>query len=384
MNFEFATAQRIIFGTGRCAAAIEALGAMGRRCLVVTNRNGSRADWLVSGLSEAGVATQVFSVPGEPDLETVQAGAKMAREFAADCVAAVGGGSAIDAAKAMAALATNHQPVLNYLEVIGQGWPLSVAPLPMVAIPTTAGTGSEVTRNAVLYSPAHRVKASLRHPRMLPALAVIDPGLTVDLPPGLTATTGMDALTQLIEPFLSARANPVSDALCREAIPNAALALPVAFRSGGNLEAREAMCLASLFGGLALANAGLGAVHGLAAAIGGFFQAPHGAVCSALLPQVMEVNYRALRERLPLVPILHRWDELAVLLTGDRTAGAADSLGWVAQLRRDLQLPGLSHYGVAAWSFAEVIHRAQQASSMQANPVVLTETELAEILTRSL
>ena len=224
-------------------------------------------------------------VDGEPTIEDAR---RAAAHADVEIVVAIGGGSALDLGKAAAALIANGGDPLRYLEVIGEGRPLERPSLPCVAIPTTAGTGSEVTRNAVLGSPTHGVKASLRSPHMLPAVALVDPELTYDLPPALTASTGLDALTQLIEPFVSARANAFVDAICRDAIPRVIAALPKAF--AGDRAARADMAYASLCGGLALANAGLGAVHGFAGPIGGRFPAPHGAICAVLLPHVVAIN----------------------------------------------------------------------------------------------
>src|SRR5208282_5705063 len=227
-----------------------------------------------------------------------------------------GGGSAIDAAKAIAAMLTNKGELLDYVEIIGRGKPLTQPSAPFIAVPTTAGTGSEVTRNAVLASPEHRVKVSLRSPLMLPRVAVVDPELTYALPPAITASTGLDALTQLIEPFVCARANPMVDALCIEGIRRAARSLREVVHQNPGKSAREDMALASLFGGIALANAGLGAVHGFAGPMGGMFAAPHGALCAALLPGVMAANVAALRRRQPGGEGLRRYDEIARLLTG--------------------------------------------------------------------
>ena len=276
------------------------------------------------------------------------------------------------------------RPSFDYLEVIGHGRALTQPGAPFVAIPTTAGTGSEVTRNAVLASPEHKFKVSLRSPLMLAKVALVDTELTYDLPPALTASTGLDALTQLIEPYTSCRANPMTDALCVEGIRRAARSLRVAFRDGHNSQAREDMCIASLFGGLALANAGLGAVHGFAAPIGGMFPAPHGAVCAALLPHVMAMNLRALRSRASNNDSLCRYDEVARLVTGDASAKADDGVRWADELVRDLRVPRLAAYGIGPMHVNELVSKAAQASSMKANPIVLTAEELAEILRAAL
>jgi alcohol dehydrogenase class IV len=297
MTFEFATASRIVFGAGTFKQAGTIAKAFGRSALVVVGKTAARAEPLVAQLEAAGVATELFRVESEPTTFHIRAGIERFREALCDLVVAFGGGSVLDAAKAIAGVATQPGELMDHLEVVGRGLPLTNPSLPVVAIPTTAGTGAEVTRNAVLASPEHRVKASLRSPHLLPRVALVDPELTLNLPPGLTASTGMDALTQLIEPYVSVRANAMTDAVCVEGMRRAARSLRRAFEQGNEAAAREDMALASLFGGLALANAGLGAVHGFAAPVGGMFPAPHGAVCAALLPGVMAANVRALRLR---------------------------------------------------------------------------------------
>lgn len=380
MRFEFATATRILFGPGTLREVAPAASGMGKRALVVTGRNSSRAQGLLDSLTSAGLQHISFAVAGEPTTNLVQSGADLARSESAELVIAIGGGSVIDAGKAIAALATNSGALLDYLEVIGRGRALENAPLPFIAIPTTAGTGAEVTRNAVLASPKHRVKVSLRSPLMLPQLAVVDPELALGLPAALTASTGMDALTQLIEPFVSCRANPLTDGLCREGIVRAARSIRRACEHPGDLDAREDMAATSLFSGLALANAGLGVVHGFAAPIGGMFPAPHGAVCAALLPHAMDINLRALRQRQPDSAVLQRFTEIARLLTTNPDATADDGVSWLRQLCADLKIPALGTYGILPDDVAVLCDKAAQASSMKGNPLVLTPDELREIL----
>ena len=358
LRFEFATANRIIFGAGTLKEAGQFAAASGNKALIVTGKNPGRAEPLLKLLT---IPHATFSVSGEPTLEIVAQGVEHARAERCDLVIGFGGGSALDSAKAIAALFTNPGDIFDYLEVIGKGRPLKNAPLLVIAIPTTAGTGAEVTRNAVLCSPEHKMKVSLRSPLMLPKLAIIDPELTYDLPPALTASTGLDALTQLIEPYVSIRANPMTDAICREGLTRATRSLRRAFDDGHDKAAREDMAMASLFGGLALANAGLGAVHGFAAAIGGMFHAPHGAVCAALLPEVMEANQHAFK----------RYDEIV-------------SASWVRELRDHLQIPKLRSYGITEKDIPVICEKAAAASSMKANPVVLTEGELETILAKAI
>jgi alcohol dehydrogenase class IV len=262
--FEFATATRILFGAGRIKDVPAAVAEMGKRPLLVTGRSPDRVAPLLGSLE-----TIPFATSGEPTIDRIRDGAELARDERCDMVIAIGGGSAIDAGKALSAMLTNPGEPLDYLEMVGRGMPLSKPPAPFVAIPTTAGTGSEVTRNAVLAVPEHRVKASMRSPLMLPRLAVIDPELTLGLPPAITASTGLDALTQLIEPYVSVRANPMTDMICLEGMRVAAASLARAYINGSDQEARTGMAWASLLGGMALANAALGAVHGFAAPIRG-------------------------------------------------------------------------------------------------------------------
>jgi alcohol dehydrogenase class IV len=375
MRFEFATATRIIFGEGTAATLPELVRSFGARPFVLTGASSERAAWLVSALSAESLA-----VSGEPTVDLIRNGARRVREAACDVVVAVGGGSAIDAGKAIAIVATNGGEPLDFLEVVGKGRTLSTAPLPFIAVPTTAGTGSEVTRNAVLASPAHGVKASLRSPMMLPKVALIDPELTYALPPAITAYTGLDALTQLIEPYVSVRANPITDALCVEGISRAAGALGRVYHDGADNEARREMALASLFGGLALANAGLGVVHGFAAPLGGEWNAPHGAICAALLPHGMAANIAALRVRAPLHPSLERYANIARLLTGRKQAIAEDGIEWVRALCSEFNVPELHTWGIKQADLPAVVEKAARASSMQANPLPLTGEELMAVL----
>jgi len=384
MHFEFATATRIIFGAGALREAGVVAKTLGRRALVVTGKSADRASPLFSLLKADQVAFTAFPVSGEPTIENVARGAQLARAENSDLVIGFGGGSAIDAGKTIAALMTNGGDVLDYVEVIGQAKPLTNPPVPFIAIPTTAGTGAEVTRNAVLASPEHRVKVSLRSRSMLPKVALVDPELTYGLPPAIASSTGLDALTQLIEPYVSGKANPLTDAVCVEGIRRAARSLRRVCGNGADTAAREDMALASLFGGLALTNAGLGAVHGFAAPIGGMFSAPHGAVCAALLPHVMELNVRALRERAPGGESLRRHDEVASLLTGSETATAGDGIAWVRDLCRELRIPPLRAYGISVNDLSVLVEKSAQASSMKANPIALTAEEMREILERAL
>jgi len=384
VRFEFATAVRVVFGPGAVAELGGVAGPLGRRALLVTGRTPERAEAARERLASAGIATVALAVPGEPTVEDVRRGRDLGGAESVDLVVACGGGSAIDAGKAVAALLGNGGDPLDYLEVVGRGLPLKKPSLPFVAIPTTAGTGSEVTRNAVLASPEHRVKASLRSPLMLARVAIVDPDLLLGLPPHVVAASGLDAFAQLVEPYVSVRANPMVDALCREGLARSARSLRRAFEGDSSEAVRVDLALASLFGGLALANAGLGAVHGFAAPVGALFDAPHGAACAALLPAVLRVNLKALSRRRPQSPALERYREIAAIVTGRPEAGPEDAVAWTESLVRALSIPGLSRWGATEAHVGQLVAKARAASSMKGNPVELEDDELAEIARNSL
>ncbi len=387
--FELAAPARVIFRAGAVREVGGLARGLGAHALLVTGRSAARSGVVTAPLEAAGVRWTSFAVGGEPTVDVARAGVAAARAAACDLVLGLGGGSALDAAKAIAALLGNGGDPLDYLEVVGRGQPLARPSLPWIAIPTTAGTGSEVTKNAVLAAPDHGVKASLRSPHMLARVALVDPDLLARLPAPVVAASGLDALSQLIEPLVSARANPLTDGLAREGIRRSAGALRRAHadaRAGRELAPadRESLALASLFGGLCLANAGLGAVHGFAAPLGGMFDAPHGAVCAALLPAVLRVNGRALAARAPDAPALARLREVAALVTGRDGASLEDGVAWLAALTRDLEIPGLAQHGLEPARIDELVAKARSASSMKANPIALTDDELTEIATTSL
>lgn len=381
MRFEFTTANRIIFGSAACAEIPSAAQAFGRRALVVGSLE--RSAPLREQLRAANVEAVPYPITGEPTVAAVLEGLRVAREGGCDLVIGIGGGSALDTGKAVAALLTNPGDIFEHLEVIGQGKPLKQPSAPYIAIPTTAGTGTEVTCNAVIAVPERKVKVSLRSPFLLPRLAFVDPVLTYSLPPSVTAATGLDALTQLIEPFVSNVANPMTDAICREGMRRAARSLLRAYQNGNDKDARQDMSLASLFGGMALANARLGAVHGFAGPIGGIFPAPHGAVCARLLPFVMEANLRALKSRQRNSPALARYTEIAHILTGNALARVEDGIKWVHRLIRRMDIPPLSEYGLTVDAYPAILEGVKKSSSMKGNPVELTEQELVEILEKA-
>jgi alcohol dehydrogenase class IV len=381
MRFEFATAARIMAGAGRVAELPGVLAGLGSRVLVCTGANPARHAGLLDGL---GLPAAVLEVAAEPTLELARAGVAVAREHGADVVAAIGGGSVIDAGKAVAMLLGNGGDPLDYLEVIGAGRAITQPAVPCVAVPTTAGTGAEVTANAVLASLEHRLKASLRSPLMIPRVALVDPRLTVSCPPPVTAASGLDALTQCLEPLVSPQASPLTDGLASEGLRHAAAGLRAAYADGEDLAARTDMAMCSLLGGMALANAKLGAVHGLAGVIGGIADVPHGIACAAMLAPVIDANVKALRSGPPGHPALERYTQAARLLTGDPAAAIQDGLAWIRRTVTLLAVPGLAAFGVRPQHADEIAAKALISSSMQGNPVALNHGDLEAILLRSL
>jgi alcohol dehydrogenase class IV len=381
ISFDFSTAPRILFGSGKIDGIGEILRSYGEKVLIVSGLpDGELLKRLIEALNKSRLDWQVAFVHEEPTINVVSEILNHINTYKADTVIGFGGGSAIDAAKATAALSTNPGEITDYLEVVGRGMQFIENPLPLVAIPTTAGTGSEVTRNAVINDPAQKVKVSLRSPLLLPKVALVDPELTIQMPPDITASTGMDAITQLIEPLTSNKANPITDAFCREGLRRAVRSLRIAYFDGTRLDAREDMALASLFSGVALANAKLGLVHGFASILGGMYNAPHGAICARLLPFTIESNIKALIQRESQNEALIKYGEIAQILTGHQEAKIDDGITWLKQLSGELLIKPLRHYGLAHEFFDEVVQQTKRASSTQGNPIILTDSEMHEIL----
>jgi alcohol dehydrogenase class IV len=380
MRFQFSTAKQVFFGSGTVNHVAPLAAERGNRPLVLTGRSPQRVSALMNALTSQGLEITRHAVAAEPTVDMALAAVSKARRAKCDLVIGIGGGSVIDTGKVVAALITNSGQLVDYLEVIGSARPLLHPSAPYIAIPTTAGTGSEVTRNAVLGSPQHRVKVSMRSPFMLPDLAVIDPDLTLSLPPAITAVTGLDAFTQLMEAFVSNQSNALTDCICREGLQRVVDSLQRAYEDGTDRSARENMCLASLFSGMALANAKLGAVHGIAGPLGGMISAAHGGICAALLAAVMDANIRALRARAADSAGLERYNELARFLTRSAKARAEDGISWVRDLCQALKIESLAQLGLNKADLPALVAKSQKASSMQGNPIPLTEDELREIL----
>ncbi|MCK3683933.1 iron-containing alcohol dehydrogenase [Maribellus sp. YY47] len=379
-TYSFATASQVIFGNHVVNKVPDLISEYGKSVLIVTGKNRERASALVGKLAP-GTEVDFFSVESEPTTHMISAGIELARNRKCDVVLALGGGSVVDAGKAIAVMATNPGDLLDYLEVIGNGKTLSQKSLPCIAIPTTSGTGAEVTKNSVIKSPENNVKVSLRSNSMYPAVALVDPTLTYSMSPALTASTGIDAFTHLMETFVSNQANPFNDMICREGMQRIARSLQVAFENGNDEAARADMSMASLLGGMALANVKLGAVHGFAGPMGGLYPIPHGTVCASLMDAVIETNIEALKEK---GQSISKYDELAEILTGSELAKAEDAVIWAQNLVEALNIPSLAAFGLTPDDFPGLVQKAKVASSMKGNPVELSDEQLTRILEKSL
>ncbi|MGP3696316.1 iron-containing alcohol dehydrogenase [Rhodobacter sp. NSM] len=374
--FGIAAPGRILFGRGEAGRAAGLVTGFGRRILLVHGRNGGRADWLLRDIEALGGEVLAMGCPAEPDLALLEDSLGQARAFAPEVVVGLGGGATLDLAKALAALVPAPDGPMEHLEVVGKGRPLVAPPLPFVALPTTSGTGSEVTKNAVIGVPEHRRKVSLRDDRMIARIALVDPALTDGCPPGVTLASGLDAVTQVIEPYVSARATPFTDAITRPAIAEGLRAL-MRLEKGEDATSRDELAWVSLCGGLALANGGLGAVHGLAGVIGGISGAAHGAICGTLLAPVLRANLAA---SAPGSTARARLGEVCGLLgqtLGTSPREAPEALeAWV----RAAGLPRLADLGLDPADHAAVAEASAVSSSMKGNPVGLTQAALVEAM----
>jgi alcohol dehydrogenase class IV len=380
MDFSFSTSEKIIFGSGKLSQLPEIIGQYGQNALIILGKKYPDPKLLFSLCENSKIKWDCFHVSGEPKIETIDKAVQLGRKIKNDFVISFGGGSVIDTGKAAAALLNNKGSLLDYLEVVGAGNPLKNPSQPHIAIPTTAGTGSEVTKNAVISVPKKKVKVSMRNSFLIPVVTIIDPDLTIGLPRELTASTGMDAFVQVIEPYVSRNSNALVDVFCKEAIPKAAAFLPRAWENGDDRIARENMSFVSLLGGLSLANAKLGAVHGFAGPIGGMFDAPHGLICATLLPSVMQVNTAAISENREFEKIKSRYQDISKWVTGNEKASISDGVKWLASLCKQLDIPRLSTFGIIEKDFPRIIEKAKRSSSMKGNPITLKEKDLFRIL----
>ena len=377
--FAITSPGRILFGRGEAGKAPALLRGFGTRGLIVHGANPARLAGLLADLGVGQDGNATITCAAEPSLPMLEKALILARAHAPDWVLGLGGGSVMDLAKALAGLIPAQGGPMDHLEVVGRGLPLTEAPLPFIAIPTTAGTGSEATKNAVIGLPDHGRKVSLRDDRMLARLAIVDPALTDGTPWAVTLASGLDAVTQVIEPFVSVKATPYTDAISAPAIGAGLMALQ-RLRQGEDQDARDALAWVSLSGGLALANAGLGAVHGLAGVIGGLCPAPHGAVCGALLAPILRVN----RDHAEAGSEAARRLDLVFATIAERLGGTAkDAPDTLAHWAKAAGLPGLTAMGfVPDWQH-KTAEAALGASSTKGNPVVLPHAALLDALRRA-
>lgn len=386
LNFNLNTCGRIIFGRGRLGE-LSTLGAgFGRRAALVTGRQwleqSGRLDQIAAQFRAADLAWHHERVGREPTVEAIDAATERVREFGAELVIAVGGGSVLDSGKAIAALITNGGSALDYLEGVGHGQCLEHPALPCIAVPTTSGTGSEATNNAVIRDEAGSFKKSMRSDRMLPMVALIDPALTDNCPPNITAASGLDAITQLLEAYTGQQANPISDALAITGLAHAS-ALHRAVEIGDDHRARDEMALASLLSGVCLTNVGLGVIHALASPIGALYEVPHGVICAKLLPEAIRLNHERVAAGDGASSCLEKYRQANRMLFGALSAdetGSPQALAWRLQkLNRQFGLRGLGRYGVKSKDFERIVDHAG-ASNLRNNPAELTREDLLALL----
>ena len=379
MNLDIAVPARIAFGRGKARGMAGEIAGYGKNLLLVHGSNPERISWLANDLRTTCEVTE-FACPKEPNLPLVEEAVALARENRIDAVVAIGGGSVIDLGKAVAGLAGSKGDVLDYLEVVGLGKPIEADPLPFIALPTTSGTGAEATKNAVIDVPEQKRKVSLRDRRMLPDLVIVDPALTDNCPRSVTLTSGLDAITQLIEPYLSIKANAFTDGLVDRALPAALNAIRV-LAEREDADARDAMAWASLSSGMALANAGLGAVHGFAGVIGGATGAPHGEICASLLAASLQVNLEAAGSANIPLDRIHEIEAMLEATFTDQAGsdGFTKLASWISAngIRR------LTDLGLPRSQFASIADASKASSSMRGNMVDLSTDQLVDILERS-
>jgi len=387
--FSIARLPRIEFGSGAFSRTAELTGQFGRRALIVTGASSfpdsGRWHQLLQQFSTLGISYEHVSIAGEPSPEMVD---DAVNEYAAaniEVVVGIGGGSAMDAAKAIAGLLRVKQSVMDFLEGVGPEMPYKGPAVPLIAVPTTAGTGSEATKNSVLSRQGDAgFKKSFRDDRLVAEIAIVDPELLSTCPGDVIAANGMDALTQLIESYVSIKANVFTDALGISGLRAARDGLVRLYRSeGADAQARERMAYASLISGINLAQTGLGSVHGLASPLGAFYPVPHGVVCGTLIAAATEMNINAMLEREPDNAAINRYARVSEVLSQRRFKSTSDALDKLVELLQqwtyDLQLEKLSRYGLESSALDHVVEHSR-GSSMKTNPIVLTNEEIKAIL----
>ncbi|HDZ39289.1 MAG TPA: iron-containing alcohol dehydrogenase [Marinobacter sp.] len=375
--FSLATPTEITFGRGHIAQLNDRAKKLGARVLIVHGKNPDRLSDVFESLKTVDIV-QTLSIEKEPDLKTLIAAIDQGKSLGIDLVIGIGGGSVMDSAKVLAAMLPSQSDLISHLEVVGSGLPLSAKRLPLILVPTTSGTGAEVTRNAVIDIPEAQRKVSLRDNQLLPDLALVDPALTDNCPRQVSLHSGLDAITQVIEPYVSSRSNPFTDMLCREAIPKGLLALKQLMIQESE-DARDSLAQVSLFGGLALANSGLGVVHGIAGPLGGLCGAPHGAICGALLPAGIAANRDNVVDAEHIARIKQVIDWIADVFETSRDDALPRFHQWISQNG----LPGLASIGVTEEHIISASQSAAGSSSMKANPVVLSTASIENIMRQS-
>ncbi|MFX0091113.1 MAG: iron-containing alcohol dehydrogenase [Candidatus Hodarchaeota archaeon] len=388
MNFELLSTPQIMFGSGQFQKLGQLVRDFGSRLLVVASESAlkdkNNEKTLVEALVEHNITDTRFIVKGEPTIEIIDQGVAVGMDFKTEAVIGFGGGSVLDAGKAIAGLITNGESAREYMEGVGRGLKITQSSLPYIAVPTTAGTGSEVTKNAVILAKDVGVKASIRSPLLVPKIALIDPSLMLSVPPEVTASCGLDAFTQLLEPYTSNKAQPITDALALLGIQRARNSLVRAYKQGNDLSARENMAMAALLSGICLANVGLGAVHGFASPLGGMFPIPHGVVCAALLAPTIQKNIEELKAKAPKNPNLLKYAKLAEITCNQTFSSINEAhmalTQYLRELTQTLKIPPLSKFGMKDSDIPTVIAKAIKSSSMKYNPIKLSESALSDIL----
>ncbi|OYZ28098.1 MAG: alcohol dehydrogenase [Hydrogenophilales bacterium 17-64-65] len=387
-EFSISRLPRIEFGSGALAKLPAIARRYGAHALLVTGAGSLKSSpfWpgVTAGLRAQGMSWLHLAIPGEPSPQMVDEAVRALRTEPVDVVIGIGGGSALDAAKAIAGLLKPGNSVMDHLEGVGPEMPYRGPATPFIAVPTTAGTGSEATQNAVLSMQGmDGFKKSFRDEKLVAEYALVDPDLLATCPPAVIAANGMDALTQLLESYVSSRAAPLTDSLAWGGMKAARDGLLALYASAGNAGAREQMAYAALVSGITLAQVGLGSVHGLAAPLGAFFPIPHGVACGTLVATATRINIENLRTREPTHPALEKYALVGRLLSKqghlDQTAAHTALIDTLEAWTRELKLPRLSHYGVMPADIPRIVANSR-GSSMKTNPVLLEDSEIAAIL----
>ena len=376
--FQFMTSTRIVFGEGAMSDSLSLLNQFGYSVLLVTGQDQQRSQPLEQYFKQQGMRYQRLVIKGEPLIAMVEELAAMGRIFCPDMVIGIGGGSVLDVAKSLAALIPNQGCVYDYVDVVGRNVPLQVKSLPSIAIPTTAGTGAEVSKSAVLQSAQEQVKVNLSNVELFPDLAIIDPTLTYGMDAVLSGYCGMDAFTHLMEAYVCGEPNPLTDMICEEGLRRIAMSILPACKDD-HYPSRSNMAFAAMLGGMASSNVKLGAAHGLASALGGRLEAPHGLITARLSPYVMKENISVATE-LGRSDVLARYRKVAVILTMNIDASVEEGVQWVEGMLTKLQLPLLSDYGLCNTMFEEVADDALRTSAIKGNPLPLNQERLMTIL----